>query len=230
MNRTSPRPWIWLPLATAAALLLAVVWGPIAVGFECWRLHASAARAEAHVVEADVADLLVLTIATGPRAGEHCTADTSEAHRAELEPGDALDVVLPADRPDECVLVATLDNSILLLWSLVGMVAVALLLLVLIGTFLERSFGRAAEPSTRFDSGAVVCPRCGAAMREGYLPLLAPIHWRDPGDPIGLPTVFTGLPGTVGWRGRARVAAFRCAPCGIVTLRHASGGEPSPSG
>ncbi|HKJ25478.1 MAG TPA: PF20097 family protein [Myxococcota bacterium] len=220
MTRTSLRLWIWLPLATAAVLLLALVSGPIAYGWECYRLHAEGEHAEARVVASDHAEALVLTIASGPRAGEHCTAATSEAHRAELVSGDVLAVVLPDARPGECVLVATLENSMLFLWGLCGMVAAVLLMMVLVGLFLDRSFGRSGAPSARFDVGPIECPRCDAPMEEGYLPLLSPLHWRRPDEPIGLPTAFSGLPGTVGWRGRPSLHAYRCERCQIVTLRY----------
>jgi hypothetical protein len=230
MARSSLRPWIWLPLAAAAALLLALVAKPIAVGWECYRLHARGEHAEARVVTSDHAKALVLTIASGPRAGEHCTAETSEAHRADLEPGDVLDVVLPRARPGECVLEATLRNSILFLWALSGLVVVALLLMLLVGLFLDRSFGRAGTPAVRFDRAGLVCPRCGAPMEEGYLPMLAPLHWRGRGQPIGLPTLLSGLAGTVGWRGRPCLPAYRCASCEVVTLRYGKPGSGPVAG
>ena len=99
-------------------------------------------------------------------------------------------------------------------------------LLALMGILLEQSFGRATTPDVRFDRRELPCPRCGATMGEGYLPLLAPLHGREPGQPVGLPTVFTGLPGTVGWSGRPRVHADRCASCEVVTLRY---GKPGAS-
>jgi hypothetical protein len=224
MTRTSLRLWIWLPLATAALLLLVLVAGPIAHGWECYRTYAEGEHVEARVVGTDFERTLVLSIASGARAGEHCTARTSEEHRASLTPGDALDVVLPDARPGECVLVATLENSIALLWGLSALVVVALLMLVLLGLFLDRSFGRAGAPNARFDLGEIDCPRCSAPMQEGYLALLAPLHWRAPDEPIGLPTALSGMDGTVGWRGRPCLHAFRCQPCEIVTLRYGKPG------
>lgn len=37
---------------------------------------------------------------------------------------------------------------------------------------------------------------------------------------VGLPHALAGLPGTVGWRGRPRPHALRCAPCQVITLRY----------
>lgn len=66
----------------------------------------------------------------------------------------------------------------------------------------------------------VRCPACGKVMDEGYTPVLAGLHWRTLGAPVGLPIVLRGLPGTVGRRGRPRLHAFRCVPCEILTLQY----------
>jgi len=57
-------------------------------------------------------------------------------------------------------------------------------------------------------------------MAEGYLPLLAGVHWRGPDDPVGMPHALRGLPGTVGLRTRPKVHAFRCEPCEVVIFRY----------
>jgi hypothetical protein len=157
----------------------------------------------------------------------HCTAETSEGHLAAAAAGDVLEVVLPEGRPGECVLVATLENSMALMTALAALLAVFVLVLVLLGLFLQRSFTRPGVPNTRFDlpPGAPACPRCRAPMTEGYLPLLAGIHWRDTGQPVGMPHALAGLPGTTGWRERARVHAFRCPSCAIVTFQYARGAQ-----
>lgn len=54
---------------------------------------------------------------------------------------------------------------------------------------------------------------------------MAGIHWRQPGQPIGLPHALRGLPGTVGWRARPRLHVFRCVPREIVTFQY---GDPRP--
>jgi hypothetical protein len=173
----------------------------------------------------------VLRIRDGARAGRHCTAKTSRSHLARLAPGDALEVVVPEGRPDECVLVATLENSAALLWAIGGGVALFLGMLVAAGLALQRSFTRRLPPTTRFDlaSGGLACPRCDAPMSEGYLPLLAGLHWREPGQPVGLPHALSGLPGTVGWRGRPRLHAYRCTQCEIVTLQYGAPGHRAVS-
>jgi len=220
MKADALRRWIGPGVGALALALVALVAQPVAHGWACYRTHAEGEKVEARVVAADYASALVLEVATGPRAGEACTATTSAAHAARLGPGDTLAVVLPTAKPGECVLVATLENSIALLWGLVGLVAAAVLLLVLLGLFLHRTLSTPGVPTTRVDFQDPVCPRCGAVMKAGYVPLLAGLHWREPGEPIGLPTAFSGLPGTVGWRGRPCLHAWRCDACELLTLRY----------
>ena len=60
----------------------------------------------------------------------------------------------------------------------------------------------------------------GTQLAEGYVVLLAGVHWREPGQPIGMPHALGGLPGTVGWRGRPRLHAFRCPSCEILIAQY----------
>jgi hypothetical protein len=213
---------IWIVVVALALGGVGLVAGPLAYGWQCYRLHATGERVASEVVAVEPGAPLVLRIRDGARAGHHCTAKTSESHLARLAPGDPLEVVVPDGRPDECVLVATLENSAALLWGIGGGVAMLVLMLVAAGVALQRSFTRRLPPTTRLDlpSGGLGCPRCDAPMSEGYLPLLAGLHWREPGEPVGLPHALSGLPGTVGWRGRPRLHAYRCAKCEIVTFQY----------
>jgi hypothetical protein len=70
------------------------------------------------------------------------------------------------------------------------------------------------------DPARLACPSCGAAMEQGALVPMGGVHWREIGAPIGLPSAFGGLPGTVGWRGRPRLHAARCTRCEVVTFRY----------
>jgi hypothetical protein len=218
---------IWLPIAALAAALLGGAAGPMATAWRCYALHATGERVQTEVVGKTPDVGLLLRVTGGSQAGMHCTAETSEGHLAAAAAGDVLEVVLPEGRPGECVLVATLENSMALMTALAALLAVFVLVLVLLGLFLQRSFTRPGVPNTRFDlpPGAPACPRCRAPMAEGYLPLLAGIHWRDTGQPVGMPHALAGLPGTTGWRERARVHAFRCPSCAIVTFQYARGAQ-----
>ena len=57
-------------------------------------------------------------------------------------------------------------------------------------------------------------------MAEGYLATLSGIHWRDAGQPIGLPHALGGLPGTVSMRRRPMLHAFHCAHCEVVSFQY----------
>jgi len=224
MARIPLRLRVWAPLAALGLLGVGLLASPLATAWRCYELHARGERAATHVVGKDPAVGLVLEIDSGSLAGSHCTAHTSDAHLASVEQGERLEVVLPEARPGECVLVATLENSAALLWGISGSVVVLLLMLLLVGLLLVRSFERPGAPSTRFDLSGVACPRCRTPMREGYLPLLAGVHWRELGQPVGLPHALAGLPGTTGWRGRPCLHAYRCQACEIVTFRYGKRG------
>jgi hypothetical protein len=64
------------------------------------------------------------------------------------------------------------------------------------------------------------CPECGSIMAEGYIPGVGGINWRERNDPIGLPTILSGLPGTTYWFKRPILHAFNCKECGVVTFRY----------
>jgi len=108
------------------------------------------------------------------------------------------------------------------LWALTGGFASVALLLLGITLGIHRSYARPGFPQRRMDldPGAVACPACGGKMAEGYLPVLAGVHWREPGAPVGLPNALSGLPGTVGWRRRPLVHAFRCGTCEIISFQY----------
>jgi hypothetical protein len=165
---------------------------------------------------------LLLQIGSGSRAGNACTASTSQGHHEALRIGELLAVVYRTERPGECVLLATLENSAALLWSLTGAIGVVILLILWAGVAAQRSFTAPAFLTSYLDADAkdVTCPQCGAEMVEGYLALLAGLHWRQIDEPIGMPHALRGLPGTVGWKTRPRLHGFRCERCSVVTFKY----------
>ncbi len=211
---------LWGVLGLLAAAILLVAYRPLAAGFACYWRAARGEPGRAEVVGKHEEVGLILELRSGSRAGTSCSAGTSSAIYRETRTGDVLDVVVLPDRPGECELVSTLEASAAVLWGVTGLLLALLLGIGLLGVFLQRSFARVPAPTTRLDVAEVRCPRCGAPMIEGYLPLLAGLHWRVRGQPVGLPHALAGLPGTVGWRGRPRPHAFRCAPCQVITLRY----------
>jgi hypothetical protein len=213
---------IWVLLGVLAALILVALWGPLEVAWRAYLLQERGERAEAELVERLEGQRLALRLATGPHAGQACTASSPVSLYERIEPGESLPVVYLAESPDSCVLASTLETTGLLLWVLLAGVACFLLMILGVGVWLQRSYTRPGLPRNRMQvaSRSVPCPVCGAAMAEGYLPLLAGLHWRELGQPIGLPHALSGLPGTVGWRGRPLLHAFRCARCEVITFRY----------
>jgi hypothetical protein len=217
MQRPVPSLRIWLPLGLLAAVLVVPLARPLRSAWACYARADAGARAHAEVVSAFEADL-VLRLTSGPHEHAACTAKRSETPG---EPGDSLHVVYLAER-GECIAVATVERSGAVLWALTSGLGCILLLLVAIGLALQRAFVRPALPPRRLDAepDTIMCPSCGGKMAEGTLVLLAGLHWREPGQPIGLPHALGGLPGTVGWRGRPLLHAFRCSRCEVLTAQY----------
>jgi hypothetical protein len=215
---------IWTLAGLLALTTLVMVARPMALAWRCYDLNASGERAEAEVLHKLDSPVLVAQIVEGPLSDHSCTAKTSAAHHEALEIGDRLAIVYLADRPGECVLVATLENSALVIWVFAGGIAGILLLILAGALVVHRSLTETPFLTSYMDVDGkrVFCPQCGAEMEEGYLALLAGLHWRSPGEPIGVPHALSGLPGTVGWRARPRLHAFRCQPCDIVTFKYGS--------
>ncbi len=206
---------VWLVLATVGVAIALPLARPLERAWRCYRLYADAPVVEG-LVRAELDDgLLLLSLETGPQRGETCTA------RGRAEAGDLLPVVHLPERPGECELEATVEASGALLWAISGALAAIALLLVWIGLVLQRSFREPGVPARRIETGeAPACPTCAEGMAEGYVVPLAGVHWRQAGEPVGLPHALGGLPGTVGWRGRPRLHAFRCTQCEVLTLRY----------
>jgi len=222
MSRTKTVAGIWLVTATLAGLMIAVLAGPMMGAWRCHDVHATGEQAEAEVVGLEPEIGVAVRLTGGSRAGEACLLKASEVRMEAFSIGDRVQVVLPAARPGDCTLLATVEASGSLLTGL-SAVSVALLLgLALAALVLQRLVTKPPTLTTHMDlaGGGPACPRCAKPMSEGYVPLLAGLHWREPGEPTGLPHALHGLPGTVGWRGRPRVHAYRCEPCEILTLRY----------
>ena len=64
------------------------------------------------------------------------------------------------------------------------------------------------------------CPKCNLEMIEGYLPVGGGIVWRNIDQPVGIPNVFSGLPGTAFFGKRSKLHAYHCERCKIVTFKY----------
>lgn len=213
---------LWLVVAAIAAAIAVPLWGPLRGAWQCYWLHETGAREPAQVMHKLEGATFALLIEEGPHEGKACTADTSEAIFAATGIGDRVEVVYVDWKPGECELSSTIEASAQVLWVISGIVAFLLVGLVALGAFLTRSFTRPVHPARplALDPGEVRCPACGKSMDEGYLAVLSGIHWRRPGEPMGLPHALAALPGTVGWRRRPALHALRCVPCEIVTFQY----------
>ena len=222
MTRRSKLVTLWLVLGVLVAAIALPIARPMRVAWRCYWLHENGVREQAEVLHKLENTVFALLITEGPHAGEACTADTSFAIFDATEVGDVLEVVRPDWKLGECELSSTIAASAQLLWVISGGLGFALLGILAIGVFLTRSFTRPQYPTRRIevDPSDVCCPTCGKQMDEGYLAIIAGIHWRRLGEPIGLPHALGGLPGTVGRSGRPRLHGFRCVPCEIVTFQY----------
>ena len=229
MSARSRVALIWAVLGTGIAAVAIALWSPMHVAWSCYWLHANGERGEAELVKKLEGETLVLRITSGSRRGDACTANTSPSHFESAQPGEVFEVVYLEDRPGDCELAATVESSGLLLWSMSGVLFFGLLLVVGLGLFVQRSFTVPRGPRRRMqvEPGSVLCPVCSNAMAEGYTPLLSGLHWRELGEPIGMPHALRGMAGTVGMRERPRLHAFRCERCEILTLQY---GTPHDSG
>jgi hypothetical protein len=226
MAPRSKQLWIWLAVSALVALIAVPLWGPMRIAWHCYQLHENGIRDQAEVVKKLPNELFALRVVGGPHAGEVCTADTSVAIYDATEIGESLEVVYIEWKPGECELDSTIEASGGVIWFMAAVIGSILAGLIALGVTLSRSFTRPVHPKRRMrvEPGEVRCHACGEAMEEGYLPLVSGIQWRKVGEPIGLPHALKGLVGTVGWRGRPRLHAFRCSTCEIVSFQY---GKPS---
>jgi len=136
---------------------------------------------------------------------------------------------LPSD-PSVCTLPDSLSASRTILMSMMAVSGVLLLLAAGFTVHVYKSFrnpdpGNPVGLTTELDlpPGLPRCPHCGEGMAEGYIPSSAGIPWRDRDDPVGMPTIASGLPGTKSFLKRPRLHAYRCPDCSIVTFKYGGG-------
>ncbi len=223
MKVPAPVLRVWVLLGILAAVIVGVMAGPLGIAWRSYDLYANGVHAGAEIVEKVGGFDFQVRIASGPRTGHECRVSPSAAIYDAKEVGDLVAVVIPPDEPDDCLLEATLEASGLALAVVAGMTGMLLLLLASVGVFVHRSYREADVTLTSHldvDAKDMTCPSCGAEMAEGYVAVLAGLHWRAIDEPIGMPHALSGLPGTVGWRGRPRLHGYRCDSCCVVTFKY----------
>ncbi len=140
---------------------------------------------------------------------------------------DELSVTYLPDHPSRCTLPHSLEMNRLLAYSLVGAAVFLLLLAAGFCIYIYRSFKKpppgnpvALTTDLGLPGQSLSCPRCGVEMTEGYMPTVGGVSWRDRGDPVGVPSMLSGLPGTTFWVKRPKLHAYRCEDCHIITFKY----------
>lgn len=221
---------VWSVATLLGLFLIGGTWGALETAWNEIRVWSSEPPELGEVLE--VSEEVGLRIRFGGAGGEICKADFGVTSLEDHTPGDRVRAYRRSDRPGKCLLEDAAEASRVLLASLVAMIVVMLLGLVLAAMVATRKLREVPVLTTRLDPalGSTECLRCARPMGEGYLPLLSGIHWRELGDPVGIPTVFGGLPGTVRWWGARPMAhAFRCESCEVVLFRYGKDGRTPDS-
>ncbi len=164
---------------------------------------------------------------SGGRYDKKCKLGVSKSTYDALEKHDQLQVVYLKESPENCTLPYSIDLNFKLGLVLLGISALFLLLAAGFINYIWRSFrktspGSEVKPTSDLGLEGKIpsCPRCGNPMTEGYLPTVGGVTWRDRTDPIGIPSMFTGLPGTTHKIKRPALHAFHCKPCQIITFAY----------
>jgi hypothetical protein len=228
MSTHTAKALIWLGAFLLCGTLVSVAAPPLAKVWQCYRLADSADREVGTVIGKHESVGLVLSFGDDFASTDACTAETPPAVFEAAQVGDTFDVVRKPGRPDQCYLESSLALSGAILAGVSGLTLVAILLILGLALVAHRSFAGPPLLTSSFsmhEMGSMTCPVCAVAMDTGYIVPFGGIHWRVSDQPIGLPTALGGLPGTVGWKGRPCLQAFRCRKCDIVTFKHLHEGE-----
>ncbi len=64
------------------------------------------------------------------------------------------------------------------------------------------------------------CPQCHTTMQNGYIPTGGGIFWFGHQSGSDLFPMARALPGTSTWLRRAKLEAYHCTRCNLVTFRY----------
>lgn len=154
-----------------------------------------------------------------------CKLPVSKKRYESHDPGDVVSVAyLPAD-PGKCMLVSEIEFNYSLLSIIISLGLFFILLGLLFIVYIYSQYKKpdsAGSPflTTSFENDRILCPECGTPMEEGYIPVTGGITWRERNESTGIPTIMSGLPGTVFWYKRPKLHAFRCRNCRNVIFKH----------
>ena len=156
---------------------------------------------------------------------ELCQLNVSKSDYDSYSIGDRLDILYLSSVTGRCMKAEnaaglySLTIFVLLFWL------IFLLIFLALAYIFYRAYKRTGDPrklTTEFNAGKekFICPECSTVMEEGYIPGVGGINWRERTEPPGMPTIVSGLPGTVYWMKRPMLHAFHCRDCGVVTFRY----------
>lgn len=155
----------------------------------------------------------------------YCDISVSKTAFDSFDKRDELLVTYLPSNPGECTLPLNLEVSYFILLAVLGLGFLFLLITMGFAYYIYKSFKRPSSDkpvvtTTRLDIKSITCPKCGLSMTEGYLPTVGGVSWRDKSDPVGIPTLLSGLPGTTFWVKRPKLHAFHCKDCKIITFKY----------
>lgn len=141
--------------------------------------------------------------------------------------GDQISVTYLKDNPKRCTLPHSVNFNYLLNLSLILSGFFFLIVSSGFGYYIYKSFKKPGDQNplkltTDLDLNTenVMCPKCGEKMNEGYLPTVGGVCWRNIDEPVGIPTILSGLPGTTFWVKRPKLHGLHCNQCRIITFKY----------
>lgn len=140
---------------------------------------------------------------------------------------DQLGIVYDSDSPTQCTLPDGIEiNRILLLVSIIFAVFLMIIgicfLIYIYKSFKKPPPDKYVTPTTNMniEQDGPRCIKCNNLMVEGYMPTVGGVSWRNRDEPIGIPTIFSGLPGTTFWIKRPLLHAYHCTDCKIIIFKY----------
>jgi hypothetical protein len=140
--------------------------------------------------------------------------------------GGRIPVTFLPDEPEKCKLLSSISGTQNIL--LAGLSVSSLMFLIVFGAlyYINRSYKKPGLENPNILTTEIEvetpmhCPQCNEKMIEGYMPMGFGIHWRKIDHPVGIPTIFSVLPGTIFWFKRPKLHAYHCEKCKIVTFQY----------
>ncbi len=155
----------------------------------------------------------------------NCDLSVSKTTFNSFDKKDELLITYNPSKQAQCSLSFNITLNYYILLSILGLGLLFLLMTLGFTYYVYKSFKKPARDklvatTTRLDLEKIDCPKCGLIMTEGYLPTVGGVCWREKDDPVGIPTILSGLPGTTFWARRPKLHAFHCKGCEIITFKY----------